>query len=92
MLLSEFTKKGMTPMNALTNMIFHRQLPSPEELRQAIPLSPEGKAAKVLRDQEIADILSGKDDRLLLIIGPCSADREDAVLDYICLLYTSRCV
>ena len=73
----------MTPMNTLTNMIFHRQLPSPEELQAAVPLSPEGKAAKVRRDQEIADVLSGKDSRLLLIIGPCSADREDAVLEYI---------
>ena len=40
-------------------------------------------AIKEERDQQIADIFAGKDDRLLLIIGPCSADSEDAVLDYL---------
>ena len=70
-------------MNTLSNMTVRRKLPSPAELRARIPLSPEGQAAKVRRDREIADILSGRDDRILLIIGPCSADREDAVLDYI---------
>ena len=70
-------------MNTLTNMIVHRALPSPSELRAMIPLSPEASAAKERRDREIGAILSGQDPRLLLIIGPCSADREDAVLDYI---------
>ena len=70
-------------MNTLTNMIVHRALPSPEELRSMIPLSPEAQSAKERRDREIKNILTGRDPRLLLIIGPCSADREDAVLDYI---------
>ncbi len=70
-------------MDTLTNMTLLRQLPSPEEIQRSIPLSADGKAAKLRRDQEIAAILSGRDNRLLLIIGPCSADREDAVLDYI---------
>lgn len=70
-------------MDTLKNMKFLRKLPTPEEVQQSIPLSKEGAAAKAKRDQEIADIFSGKDDRILLIIGPCSADREDAVLDYI---------
>ena len=70
-------------MDTLKNMKFLRKLPTPEEVQQSMPLSKEGAAAKAQRDQEIADIFSGKDDRLLLIIGPCSADREDAVLDYI---------
>ena len=70
-------------MDTLTNMQLLRKLPSPEELQQAIPLTPQGIAAKARRDVEIADILSGKDARMLLIIGPCSADREDAVLEYI---------
>jgi 3-deoxy-7-phosphoheptulonate synthase len=64
-------------------MKFLRQLPSPSEIQADIPLSTAGAAAKAQRDMEIADILSGKDSRILLIIGPCSADREDAVLDYI---------
>ena len=67
-------------MDTLKNMKFLRKLPTPEEVQQSIPLSKEGTAAKAKRDQEIADIFSGKDDRILLIIGPCSADREDAVL------------
>ncbi len=70
-------------MNTLTNMMVRKKLPSPEELRQAIPLSVEGQKTKAQRDREIAAILSGEDNRMLLIIGPCSADREDAVLDYI---------
>lgn len=70
-------------MDTLTNMTLLRQLPSPEEIQRSIPLSSQGRAAKLQRDQEIADILSGRDSRLLLIIGPCSADREDAVLEYI---------
>lgn len=70
-------------MDTLKNMKFLRKLPTPEEVQQSMPLSKEGAAAKARRDQEIADIFSGKDNRLLLIIGPCSADREDAVIDYI---------
>jgi 3-deoxy-7-phosphoheptulonate synthase len=70
-------------MNTLTNMKFLRQLPTPSEIQADIPLSTAGAAAKAQRDMEIADILSGKDSRILLIIGPCSADREDAVLEYI---------
>ena len=60
-----------------------KQLPSPEEVKEMLPLSAEGAQAKARRDREIAAILKGEDDRLLLIIGPCSADREDAVLEYI---------
>lgn len=70
-------------MDTLKNMKFLRKLPSPEEIQQSIPLSAEAAAAKIQRDLEIANIFSGKDNRILLIIGPCSADREDAVIDYI---------
>ena len=70
-------------METLTNMTVRRSLPSPRELREMLPLSPEALENKRRRDREIADILAGKDQRMLLIIGPCSADREDAVLEYI---------
>ena len=70
-------------MITLTNMTIRRQLPSPEALRQSIPLSAAGQLAKARRDQEIAEILSGKSSRMLLIIGPCSADNETAVCDYV---------
>jgi 3-deoxy-7-phosphoheptulonate synthase len=63
-------------------MEFIRKLPIPMDLKKEFPISDKIKKIKEERDKEIADILTGKDNRLLLIIGPCSADREDAVLDY----------
>ncbi len=64
-------------------MEFFRKMPTPQELKTKFPLGAEVTAIKEARDQQIADIFTGKDDRLLLIIGPCSADNEDAVLDYL---------
>ena len=58
-----------------------RALPTPEEIKQQYPLSAKLAAIKADRDNQIKDIISGKDDRLLLIIGPCSADHEDPVVD-----------
>ena len=63
-------------------MTFIRKLPTPQELKEEFPISPEIMAIKEDRDRQIEDIFTGKDDRLLLIIGPCSADNEDAVLEY----------
>ncbi len=63
-------------------MEFRRKLPVPKEIKEQFPISQEIKDIKAKRDAEIEDIFTGKDDRFLLIIGPCSADREDAVLDY----------
>ncbi len=63
-------------------MEYIQELPTPEELKKQFPLPEEVKAIKEKRDQEIANIFTGEDDRFLLIIGPCSADREDAVMDY----------
>lgn len=63
-------------------MEYVRKLPSVEDVRQKLPL-PELLVKKRLdRIRQIQGILSGKDSRKLLIIGPCSADREDAVIDY----------
>ena len=53
------------------------------ELKEQFPLKQEYVHKKAERDSEIADIFTGKDKRMVLIIGPCSADREDSVLDYI---------
>ena len=63
-------------------MEFVRRLPIPEELKRQFPAGREVHGIKEKRDREIRDIFEGRDDRLLLIIGPCSADREDAVLEY----------
>ncbi len=65
------------------NLTFIRKLPIPKELKEQYPLSTEYAEKKRVRDAEIADIFCGRDNRLILIIGPCSADREDAVLTYI---------
>ncbi|MDD6383201.1 MAG: 3-deoxy-7-phosphoheptulonate synthase, partial [Selenomonadaceae bacterium] len=64
-------------------MEFIRKLPTPQELMEQFPLDGRVKDIKAQRDKEIAAILTGQDDRFLLIIGPCSADNEEAVLDYI---------
>ena len=63
-------------------MNFIRQLPTPQEIKEQFPLKPEIAVIKNERDEIIRDIFTGKDDRFLLIIGPCSADNEPAVLDY----------
>ena len=65
------------------NMVFKRELFNPQEIKEMYPASNEGLEAKKLNDKEIRDVLRGESDKLILIIGPCSADREDAVLDYI---------
>ena len=65
------------------NLDFIRKLPIPRDVKERYPLRREFADKKIQRDREIANIFEGKDDRLILIIGPCSADREDAVLDYI---------
>ena len=64
------------------NLNFIRKLPIPKDVKERYPLRREFADKKIKRDREIANIFEGKDDRLILIIGPCSADREDAVLDY----------
>ena len=62
---------------------FLRELPSPEEIKKEYPLSDALKEVKRKRDQEIADVFTGKSDKFIVIIGPCSADNEDSVCDYI---------
>ena len=63
-------------------MNFVRKLPVPKELKEQFPLGAEVAKIKEERDEIIRNIFEGKDGRFLLVIGPCSADREDAVLDY----------
>lgn len=66
----------------MQNMIFKRKLPIPKEIKEQYPLTAELAQVKARRDKEIADVFTGKSGRMVLIIGPCSADREDAVLEY----------
>ena len=65
------------------NFEYIRSIPKAEEIVAQWPLPPELENLKRARDQEIQNIITGKDDRFLLIIGPCSADNEDAVCDYV---------
>ena len=65
------------------NMEFKRKMPSPQEVKDMYSVTEEMAARKKQNDKEIRDVFTGKDNRLVLVIGPCSADREDAVLDYI---------
>ena len=61
---------------------FIRLLPSPQEIKEQYPVPERIARLKQERDQEIKDIITGKSDKFIAIIGPCSADNEDAVLDY----------
>ena len=62
--------------------IYKSILPTPEQIKGEFPLASEFVKLKAERDKEIADVFTGKSDKFLVIIGPCSADREDAVCDY----------
>ena len=66
----------------MKNMYFKHKLPVPKEIKEQYPLTAELSRIKEERDALIADVFTGKSDKMILIIGPCSADREDAVLDY----------
>lgn len=65
------------------NMNFLRKLPTPKEIKELYPISEELALVKQKNDEEIKKVFVGESDKLILVIGPCSADREDAVIDYI---------
>lgn len=62
---------------------FIKKLPTPEQVRDEHPVPEAMQELKKKRDQEISDVLTGKSDKFLVIIGPCSADNEDAVCEYV---------
>ena len=59
------------------------QLPTPKEIRDEFPVLEKLAKLKKQRDQEISDVITGKSNKFLVIIGPCSADNEDAVCEYV---------
>ena len=63
-------------------MDFVRKLPTPIEIKEQYPVDDSIRKMKEERDEEIAKIFSGKEDKFVLIIGPCSADNEDSVCEY----------
>ena len=70
------------------NLQFVRELPNPDSVKALMPVPSEMKPLKEERDREVRAIFTGEDSRFVLIIGPCSADRQDAVLDYMGRLRT----
>lgn len=65
------------------NMKFYRKLPIPQEVKAEYPVTPEMAAVKEARDREIRSIFTGESNRFILVIGPCSADKSESVLEYI---------
>ena len=70
------------------NMKFLRKLPIPQQIKTRYPLSEKDAAVKAERDEELKKIFSGESDKFILIIGPCSAESREPVLDYISRLRT----
>ncbi|MBE6699970.1 MAG: 3-deoxy-7-phosphoheptulonate synthase [Ruminococcaceae bacterium] len=69
-------------------MEFYRKLPIPKDIKEEYPVSDSLKAVRDASVEELKKIFEGKSNKFVLVIGPCSADREDAVLDYISRLRT----
>ncbi|MBF7097395.1 3-deoxy-7-phosphoheptulonate synthase [Alkalibacter mobilis] len=65
------------------NMKLIKRLPSKEEIRDILPVSSTAQKSRELKISEIKSIFEGNDDRFLIIVGPCSADNENSVFDYI---------
>ncbi|MDE7336536.1 MAG: 3-deoxy-7-phosphoheptulonate synthase, partial [Clostridia bacterium] len=66
-----------------------KKILSEEEVKEISHLSPECQKLKNNRDETAKKIISGEDKRLMLIVGPCSADNADAVCDYVSRLAKS---
>ena len=64
-------------------MNFHRKLPIPQEVKKEYPLTDRMVKVKEERDQNIRAVFEGASDKFILIIGPCSADHSEPVLEYI---------
>ncbi|MBR5260349.1 MAG: 3-deoxy-7-phosphoheptulonate synthase, partial [Eggerthellaceae bacterium] len=64
-------------------MNFHRKLPIPQEVKAEFPLTERMAEVKAERDKAIKAVFDGESDKFILIIGPCSADRSEPVLEYI---------
>jgi len=72
----------MHKMEEIMGFEFIKKLPTPGEIKEQFPLPASCIAGKASRDEEIKNVISGESDKFLVIIGPCSADNEDSVLDY----------
>jgi len=69
------------------HMNFHRKLPIPKEVKEEFPLTQRMMQVKAARDEEIRAAFDGRCDKFILIIGPCSADHKEPVLEYMSRLH-----
>ncbi len=65
------------------NMEFYRKLPIPKDIKEQYPLTSDLAAIKAAEDEDIRKVFTNESDKFMLVIGPCSADNEDSVIDYI---------
>ena len=65
------------------NMDFKRKLPIPKDVKAEFPINEEMAAIKAARDAQIKAVFEGTSDKFILVIGPCSADHREPVLEYI---------
>lgn len=65
------------------SLTYLKELPTPAQIKKEFPLSEDLRAVKKARDAEISAVLKGESDKFLVVIGPCSADNETSVMDYI---------
>ena len=68
-------------------MNFHRKLPIPQEVKKEYPLNDRMRTLKAARDESIRAVFDGSSDKFILVIGPCSADHSEPVLEYISRLH-----
>ena len=64
------------------NMVFKRKLPIPQDVKAMYPALEKDLEIRKKNVEEVKDIIAGRSDKFLLIIGPCSSDNEEAVMDY----------
>ena len=62
-------------------MHFHRKLPIPQEVKKEYPLTPRMEQVKAARDESIRAVFEGRSDKFILVVGPCSADHREPVLE-----------
>ena len=65
------------------SVVLNKELPHPSMMKQEFPLSEEMIALKKTRDAQIRDVFTGKSDKFIVLVGPCSADNEEAVCEYV---------
>ena len=64
-------------------MTFHKKLPIPQDVKKEFPVTPRMEQVKAERDEAIRAVFDGRSDKFILVIGPCSAEHSEPVLEYI---------